>query len=112
MFAIKVLANKKSRSENFEKTILTVKNFLSQKLSQKFKTISDDSSVEIISGNGLEYSEGDIIIEMVVKKSFVVKSSDFEDRAAIDYYLNNIKNFCEQAKAIDEFRYVPFVMKK
>lgn len=112
MFAIKVHAKKSVRSENFNKTINTVKKFLTEKLIQKFKTISDDSSVEIVSGHSMDDAEGDVVIEMVIKKSFIVKSGDFEDRAALDHYLNNIKNFCEQAKAIDDFRYVPFVMRK
>jgi hypothetical protein len=112
VFAIKVQAKRASRTENFNKTINTIKNFISEKLNQKFKIISDESTVEIVSGSQMEQDSGDIVVEMVIKKSFIMNSSDFQDRAALDHYINNIKNFCEQAKAVDEYRYMPFVLKK
>lgn len=112
MFSIKILGKKEKRNQEFNKTIKNVINYISTKLNfYDAKIISDNSCIEIISGKEIEADNNEILVELLIRKNIVIKLDDFQDRSKLDEYISEIKHFCEQAKIIEEQKYIPINMR-
>lgn len=113
MFAIKIHNQKKNRTHEFNRTISNIVNYIFEKLSlTNVKITSDDACVEIVSGIETETCSGQIIAELLIKKTIVINTDDLKDREKLDKYITEIKNFCEQAKSIEELKYIPIEMRR
>ena len=111
MFAVKIFNKKEDRTKNFNKTISNIANFIKTTLSEQLSVISDSSSFEIVSGSS-EIQDGDIVTELLIKKTIILKKEDFEDRVKLDKYIKDIKNFCTQASHIKNNKYYPINYKE
>lgn len=106
MLAVKVNYIPILNSSTLQRTISSIKNFLSAKVSKKIQIISDSNSTEFISGNLTEGSDG-IITELTFKKVIKLDPKDLEDKQKLDKYINEIRYFCEQVSKIDDLQYLP-----
>ena len=105
MFAVKIFADKKKK--NFlEKTIKNLSNFLKKEMSREVNIIIDNASVEMVSGN-LNVNNGEIITELLIKKTIVINTADLKDRQRLDEYVREVKHFCKQAVEIEDLKYLP-----
>jgi len=110
MFSIKFSG--KNDSEEFKNTIDNIVSYIFDKLSfYKPKMISDNSSVEVVSGNEIPDSDGGIIVELLIRKHIIINTEDFNDKAELDRHISKIKHFCDQAKSIEELKYLPINMR-
>ncbi len=112
MLVVKVNNEKNSRTENFKKTIGNIVQYVHKKIAGEVKVISDDESIEIVSGSEAVPDENQIVAELLVKKTIVINIDDFNDKRELDKFLKEIKHFCDQAKSIEEISYVPLELKK
>jgi len=111
MFSVKIFNKIESRSSEFNKTIDNVVSYIFNKLNfEDSKVISDNSCIEIVSGNDLISDEG-VIVELLIRKRIVIKDGDFEDKDKLDRHISKIKHFCEQAKNIEDLVYLPINMR-
>ena len=108
MFVIKLNNNNYKKNYILSKTIDSLLSFLSSKKNDNLRVIKDSSSVEIISGN-LESNnvEDEIYVELMVKKVIKIPESNLTDKQELDKFIKEIKNFYEQASAVDATRYLP-----
>ncbi len=111
MFAIKFLSLKKNRNIELKRTLKTIASFLKNDLNSRIKVLSDNSSVEIVSGSSIEET-GDIVVELLIKKRIIINNDDLNDKRILDAYISNIKYFCEQASKIEEVSYIPLHLRK
>lgn len=112
MFSMKFFNNKGAYHPEVSKTINNIINFISDKVSfHDTKTISDSSSIEIVSGRE-DFASGDeVVVELLIRKTVVINISDFKDKAILDQHVSKIKHFCEQAKTIEDLKYLPINMR-
>lgn len=111
MFSVKFV-NSEKRNHNLNSTIDTVMKYISQKLNlNNSKMISDKKTVEIISGKELNQKQNDVVIELIIKQHIVISNEDFEDREKLDEHISRIKHFCDQAKSIEDLKYLPIHMR-
>lgn len=111
MLVIKISSRKDERNSEFKRTISNVVNYVHKKIFGETKVISDNETVEIVSGNEEMPLDGQIVAELLVKKTIVINSKDFSDKRELDKFLKEIKHFCDQAKSIEESKYVPMEIK-
>lgn len=111
MFSIKIFNKKEDRTVTFSKTINNVVSYIFNNLNfNEPKVLSDNSCIEIVSGK--ELTEGDgVIVELLIRKHIVINNQDFNDREALDRHIAKIKHFCEQAKSIEDLKYLPINMR-
>lgn len=112
MFTVKIRGGKKNNI--LFKTAKTISNFLRINLNKDTNTISDNSSIEMItasSSHSLE-SEDHLVAELFIKKTIIINNSDLEDREKLDKFLSEIKYFCKQASKIEDAKYVPLEFRK
>lgn len=113
MFAVKVYNKKQNRSLEFNKTISGIISYIFEKLDSNYtRVISDDSSVEVISGQENPPCSDKIVVELLIKKTIVINNEDLEDRSKLDRHLTMIRNFCDQAKNVEEMKYLPINMRQ
>lgn len=112
MFSMKFSNNKGSYHPEVSKTVNNIINFISDKFNfNDTKIISDKSSIEAVSGKE-DYASGDsVVVELMIKKTIVINISDFKDKAQLDEHVSKIKHFCEQAKSIEDLKYLPINMR-
>lgn len=108
MFVIKLNNNNYKKNYILSKTIDSLLSFLSSKKNDNLRVVKDSSSVEIISGN-LESNnvEDEIYVELMVKKVIKIPESNLTDKQELDKFIKEIKNFYEQASAVETARYLP-----
>ena len=51
------------------------------------------------------------MVELIIRKNIIINTSDFSDKAEMDRYISKIKHFCDQAKEIEELKYLPINMR-
>lgn len=113
MLAVKIYNEKSNRTEIFKKTIKNLIGHIYGKLSFKdVKVISDDDCIEIVSGNQKQVGEGQIVAELLIKKNIVINIEDFKDRAELDKFISQIKNFCDNAKSIEDSKYLDIDLRR
>lgn len=111
MFVIKLFNEKESNFE-FKRTVESIKSYVLSKIySENTTIISDNSSMEIIHGKENLPTSDEIVIELLVKKTIIINNEDLKDRSKLDRHLNMIRNFCDQAKNIEETQYLPINMR-
>ena len=111
MFTIKFLASKNKRDYETKKTISNIANYLKNKLNRRIKILSDNSSIEIISGSPIK-NTGDLVVELLIKKTIVINNNDLNDKNNLDSCISEIKNFCDQASKIEDVSYIPLHYRK
>jgi hypothetical protein len=111
MLVVKINSRKDERTNEFKRSISNIVNYVHKKIFGETKVISDDDSVEIISGSEEVPGEGQVVAELLIKKTIVINSEDFSDKRELDKFLKQIKHFCDQAKSIEEVNYVPMELK-
>ena len=110
MFSMKI--SNKNNGPEATRTIKGMISYIFDKLKfENSKMVSDDLSVELVSGSE-EFSDNDgVIIELVIRKHIVINTADFNDRQALDKHIAKIKHFCDQAKEIEDLKYLPINMR-
>ena len=106
MFAVKIFSKKGKKNNILQRTVQNLSDFLKKEMNRSIKIVSDNSSIEMVSGN-LDTNNGEIITELTLKKTIVLNAQDLSDRQKIDEYVREIKHFCEQAATIEDIEYVP-----
>ena len=112
MLVVKVNSDKNERTDEFKRSIGNIVGYVHKTISGEVKVISDDESVEIVSGSEAVPDEGQIVAELLVKRTIVINTDDFDDKRELDKFLKEIKHFCDQAKIIEEVSYTPLELKK
>jgi hypothetical protein len=111
MFSAKILNKDEEKSTELVRTINNVVSYIFDKLNFKDpRMISDNSCVEIVSGKET-VDEGDVVVELLIRKHIVINNQDFNDRQKLDEHIAKIKHFCEQAKSIEDLEYLPINMR-
>lgn len=112
MFSIKIFQKREDRSFEFSSTINNIISHIFNKLNiSNSKVISDNSCIEIVSGRESPPKEDEIIVELLIRKHVIIKLDDFQDKRKLDEHIYLIKHFCEQAKEIEEIKYLPINMR-
>jgi hypothetical protein len=112
MFSVKIFNNKDNRTDMFNKTVNNVVSYIFDKFSSSnTRVISDDSCIEVVSGSETFTDSDQVMVELLIRKNIIINNSDFNDRAELDRHITKIKHFCEQAKSIEELKYLPINMR-
>lgn len=112
MFSVKICHKKEQRNPELTKTISNVISYISNKLNiSNAKTISDSSCVEIVSGKEIPSDDNEIMVELLIRKYVIINVKDLQDKSKLDAHVYKIKHFCEQAKEIEELKYLPINMR-
>ncbi len=112
MLSVKIFNMKDNRCSEFNKTLNNLYTFIENKFNKNTKIITDNSCVEIVTNSDIIYENEDVVVtELLIKKRLIMKACDFNDKQKLDKYIDNIKNFCEQANEIETLRYVPLTMR-
>lgn len=109
MLMVKVHNKKDYRTNIFEKTIKNITSYISNNLNfKKVKIASDSDCIEIVSGNtSHENNDDNIVVELLIKKLIVINKDDLNDIKKCDNLITEVKHFCEQAKEIEDIKYIP-----
>lgn len=99
MFSVKIFNSKDNRTSGFAQAISKVVKFVKENSREEMKILSDSTSFEVVSG-GSSYNEGDIVTELLIKKTIVLSKNDFENESKVRSYLQKIDNFCKKANSI------------
>lgn len=112
MFSVKIINNKEKRSQDFSNTVNNVISYIFNKLYfANSKVISDSSCIEIVSGKEVISNDNEVVIELLIRKHIVINTEDFKDKEKLDEHISSIKHFCEQAKNIEDLKYLPITMR-
>lgn len=112
MFSVKIISNKEKRNQDFNNTINNVISYIFNKLNiSNSKVISDNSCIEIVSGKEIVSNENEVVIELLIRKHIIINAEDFKNKEKLDEYITSVKHFCEQAKTIEELKYLPIHMR-
>ena len=106
MFAVKIFSKKRKSNNILEKTIQNLSDFLKKEMSRSVNIVSDNSSIEMVSGN-LDTNNGEIITELMFKKTIAFDANDLDDKQKLDKYIREIKHFCKQVASIEDLEYLP-----
>lgn len=110
MFSAKFVSLK--TNDEINKTIKGIINYICEKINfENIKIISDNSSTELVSGREISANDDQVVVELLIRKHIVIDRTDFEDRSQMDRHIKKIKHFCEQAKSIEELKYLPINMR-
>ena len=106
MFAVKIFSEKRKLNSILERTIQKLSDFLKKEMSRNVNIVSDNNSIEMVSGN-LDTNNGEIVTELMFKKTIVLKKDDLNDKQKLDKYIKEIKHFCKQVASIEDLKYLP-----
>jgi glycerol dehydrogenase-like iron-containing ADH family enzyme len=106
MFAVKIFSKKRRKNNILERTIQNLSDFLKKQMNQNVNIVSDNNSIEMVSGN-LDTNNGEIVTELMFKKTIILNTDDLNDKQKLDKYVREIKHFCEQASSIEDLKYLP-----
>jgi len=111
MLVVRINNKEKDRTGEFKRMINNIVSYVHKKIVGDIKVVSDNELVEIVSGSEEGPEEGQIVVELLVKKTIVINNEDFDDKRELDKFLKEIKHFCDQAKEIEESSYTPLELK-
>ena len=106
MFAVKIFSKKRRKNNILERTIQNLSDFLKKEMSCDVNMVSDNNSIEMVSGN-LDTNNGEIITELMFKKTIAFDANDLDDKQKLDKYVREIKHFCKQVASIEDLEYLP-----
>ena len=110
MFSVKFSGG--TKNDEFKRTINNIVGYIFDKLNfDNPKMISDSSSTEIVSGSEISDIEDGVIVELLIRKHIVINTDDFNNKSQLDRHISRIKHFCEQAKSIEDLKYLPINMR-
>lgn len=110
MFSMKLIGG--SNSNIASKTINNIVNFVLSRVNlESPKVIADSSSIEVVSGKEIYGSKDDVIVELLIKKTVIINIKDLDDKNSLDEHIAKIKHFCQQAKEIEDLKYLPITMR-
>jgi len=113
MFVVKIFNKNFKTNPILTKSIDKVKRLIATNRDHEIRTVTDMSSVEIISGNLDANNEGDeIIVEMMIKKVVRISPEDLESKLELDKFVKDIEHFCDQASQIEGLNYIPITFRK
>jgi len=75
-------------------------------MSRSVNIVYDNDSIEMVSGN-LDTNNGEVITELMFKKTIHLNVDDLQDKQKLDKYIREVKHFCEQAASIEDLKYLP-----
>ena len=107
MFAVKIFNNKKDRDNVFNKSVQSIINYVRGGLKKQVSVITDSNCVEFFSKEDSIDLSGEIVAELLIKKRVVINIKDLNDKARLDKYMSEIKQFCEKAAAVEDIKYIP-----
>ena len=99
MFSIRIFNAKDSRTNNFKKVMSKVVGIVKKNSSDGMKILSDKSSLEVVSGSST-YKNGDIVTELLIKKTIVMSKEDFQNSDIVENFIKKISDFCNKANTI------------
>ena len=112
MFSVKFLKDKNTAGIEFEKTTKNIISYILDKLNFKDSNIlSDNSSIEIVTGKESLLKKDGVTIELLIRKNIVINQDDFRNKEKLDEYITKIKHFCDQAKTIEDLKYLPIELR-
>jgi len=114
MFSLKITSGKDNSPESdYKKTINGILSYALDVVGFKnTRMLSDNISVEMVSGNeAADKKDGDILVELVVRKTILINKEHLSDKSSLDRHINEIKNFCDKAKSIEDLKYMPINMR-
>tara|TARA_R100000152_G_C6715289_1_gene142160 strand:- start:384 stop:662 length:279 start_codon:yes stop_codon:yes gene_type:complete len=76
MLAVKILLGKDKRDSEFTKQLGMVVGTMKKDLNEDLSIINDSSCIEIVSGSS-NISDGEIIVELLVKKTISLNKKSF-----------------------------------
>jgi ribosomal protein S17 len=106
MFAVKIFSKKRRKNNILERTIQNLSDFLKKEMSRSVNIVSDNNSIEMVSGN-LDANNGEIVTELMFKKTIILDADDLKNKEKLDKYVKEIKHFCEQVSIIEDLKYLP-----
>ena len=106
MFAVKIFSKKRRKNNILERTIQNLSDFLKKEMSQDINIVSDNNSIEMVSGN-LDTNNGEVVTELMFKKTIILNTDDLNDKQKLDKYVKEIKHFCKQVASIEDLKYLP-----
>lgn len=113
MFSAKIYKRKAAKNKELVRTANSIISYIFEKLNFKnTRVISSNSCIEITSGSEHIKNDDDIVIELLIRKHIVINNDDFNDKVKLDQHISKIKHFCEQAKSIEELKYLPINMRE
>jgi len=101
MFSVKF-----NLGDNFSIAKKTVNNFIKYmkaSFDENIKVVKDSESIEVCSGK-VSITE-DYNIELIVKKVIPINEDILNDRKKLDKVILEIKDFCDNAQNIENFKY-------
>ena len=78
MFAVKVLVDKDKRDVVFSKDLAEIVSYIKSNLNNNLSIINDNSCIEIVSGSA-PVIDGEIVIELLVKKTISLNKNSFKE---------------------------------
>ena len=90
---------------------LSLLDYLKKDMSREVNIVSGSKTVEMVSGN-LDTNSGEIVTELMFKKTVSLNIEDLRDKQKLDKYVREIRHFCEQAAAIEDIEYLPINFRK
>lgn len=107
MLVIKIINNKIKENPVLKKMVLKLSSLLQKDGDSELLMIRDKNSIEMVSGNLSSNSNDDIVIELTIKKSILLKEADLLDKQKLDKLVKEVAHFCEQSAEIKELKYLP-----
>ena len=111
MFSIKISSEKYKEDFILKKMISKLADYLKKDMSREVNIVSGSKTVEMVSGN-LDTNSGEIVTELMFKKTVSLNIEDLRDKQKLDKYVREIRHFCEQAAAIEDIEYLPINFRK
>jgi sucrose-6-phosphate hydrolase SacC (GH32 family) len=106
MFAVKIFSKNRRKNNILDRTVQNLSNFLKNQMSRSVNIVYDNDSIEMVSGN-LDTNNGEVITELMFKKTIHLNVDDLQDKQKLDKYIREIKHFCEQVASIEDLKYLP-----
>jgi hypothetical protein len=109
MLVIKFINKRIKENTILAKTITKLADLLKKDETLELSLIRDSGSVEIVSGNlsSNTSDNNDIVVELTIKKSILLKEEDLADKQKLDKLVKEIVHFYEQSADIEELKYLP-----
>lgn len=109
---MKIFNNKLEAKEELNKLVSNIIKYINEKLKfENTKIISDKYSIEIVSGKEVHPKDDEIVVELLIRKNIIINNRDFKDREELDRHITKIRHFCDQAKSIEDLKYLPINMR-
>ncbi len=82
MLAVKIYLEKENRDQDFLKELSKIAEKIGVESRETMSIVSDNSTIEIVSGNEntLYEEDAEIVVEVLVKKKLYLSKSDFKEK--------------------------------